>query len=264
MIILKDCLKYFHRGSVNEVLALNKMSLHIKEGEFVTVIGSNGAGKSSLLNCIGGSFLIDSGTLRICNHDMSKWPEHKRATHISRVFQDPMQGTCPSATIQQNLALALRRGKPRRLSKGVKDEYLSQFREVLSQLSLGLENRLGDRVGLLSGGQRQAITMLMATLLRPDVLLLDEHIAALDPKTANQILHITEQIVAQQNLTTLMITHNMKHAIHFGTRLIMLHQGKVLFDISGEDKKALTVEKLVGMFYQAQGEELASDSLLLS
>lgn len=264
MIILKDCVKYFHRGSVNEVLALNKMSLHIKEGEFVSVIGSNGAGKSSLLNCIGGSFLIDSGTLSICNQDMSKWPEHKRAAHISRVFQDPMQGTCPSATIQQNLALALRRGKPRRLSKGVKDEYQSQFKEVLAQLALGLEDRLGDRVGLLSGGQRQALTMLMATLLRPDVLLLDEHIAALDPKTANQILHITEQIVSQQSLTTLMITHNMKHAIHFGNRLIMLHQGKVLFDISGEDKKALTVEKLLVMFYQAQGEELASDSLLLS
>ena len=264
MIILKDCLKYFHRGSVNEVCALNKMSLHIKEGEFITVIGSNGAGKSSLLNCIGGSFLIDSGTLEICGQDMSKWPEHKRAKHISRVFQDPMQGTCPSATIKQNLALALRRGMSRRLSKGVKDEYLDLFRQVLSQLSLGLENRLGDRVGLLSGGQRQALTMIMATLRRPDLLLLDEHIAALDPKTAQQILGLTEKIVAEQNLTTLMITHNMKHAIHFGNRLIMLHQGKVLFDIEGEEKKELTVEKLLAMFYQTQGEELASDSLLLS
>lgn len=264
MITLEDCTKYFHRGSVNEVLALNKLSLSIRESEFVTVIGSNGAGKSSLLNCIAGTFFIDSGSIRINDREMSKSPEHKRAVFISRVFQDPMKGTCPSASIEQNLALALRRGLPRRLTKGVKEEYREEFRTTLSLLGLGLENRLGDRVGLLSGGQRQAITMLMATLRRPEVLLLDEHIAALDPKTAAQILTLTEKIVTEQKLTTLMITHNMKHAIHFGNRLIMLHQGKVLFDISGEDKKNLTVEKLLEKFYQNQGEELASDSLLLS
>jgi len=264
LITLDKCTKYFHRGSVNEVLALNEMSLHVDEGEFVSVIGSNGAGKSSLLNCIAGTFFIDSGSIQIDGKEMSKAPEYKRAAFISRVFQDPMKGTCPSASIEQNLALALRRGLPRRLCKGVKGEYREKFREVLSQLGLGLEERSGDRVGLLSGGQRQAITMLMATLRRPDVLLLDEHIAALDPKTAAQILQLTEKIVTEQKLTTLMITHNMKHAIHFGNRLIMLHQGKVLFDISGEDKKNLTVEKLLAKFYQNQGEELASDSLLLS
>ncbi len=264
MITLDKCTKYFHRGSVNEVLALNELSLHIDEGEFVSVIGSNGAGKSSLLNCIAGNFFIDSGSILINGKEMSKVPEYKRATFISRVFQDPMKGTCPSASIEQNLALALRRGLPRRLSKGVKAEYRTSFKTTLSQLGLGLEERLGDRVGLLSGGQRQAITMLMATLRRPDVLLLDEHIAALDPKTAAQILQLTEKIVTEQQLTTLMITHNMKHAIHFGNRLIMLHQGKVLFDIAGKDKKNLTVEKLLEKFYQNQGEELVSDSLLLS
>lgn len=263
MIILEDCSKYFHRGTASEVKALNGMNLHIKEGEFVTVIGSNGAGKSSVLNCIGGSFLIDSGKLTICGKDMSSWPEYKRAIHISRVFQDPMKGTCPSASIEQNMALALRRGLSRRLTKGVKSEYKELFETSLASLSLGLEDRLKDGVGLLSGGQRQAITMLMATLRRPDVLLLDEHIAALDPKTAHQIMSITKEIVAEQKLTTLMITHNMRHAIDYGNRLIMLHQGQVLFDISGEDKKQLTVDSLLQKFYRAQGEELSSDALLL-
>lgn len=264
MIKLEKCTKYFHRGTASEVCPLNELNLEIKEGDFVTVIGSNGAGKSSLLNSIGGSFLIDSGKLTIAGKDMSTWPEYKRAHHISRVFQDPMKGTCPSASIEQNMALALRRGMVRRLTKGVREEYCELFKTSLASLDLGLENRLQDRVGLLSGGQRQAITMLMATLRRPDVLLLDEHIAALDPKTAAQILNITEKIVSEQKLTTLMITHNMKHAIHFGNRLIMLHQGQVLFDISGKDKQELTVDKLLQKFYQNQGEELASDALLLS
>lgn len=264
MIKLDKCTKYFHRGTASEVCPLNELSLEIKEGDFVTVIGSNGAGKSSLLNSIGGSFLIDSGTLTIAGKEMSTWPEYKRANHISRVFQDPMKGTCPSASIEQNMALALRRGMTRRLTKGVREGYRELFKTSLASLDLGLENRLQDRVGLLSGGQRQAITMLMATLRRPDVLLLDEHIAALDPKTAAQILGITEKIVSEQKLTTLMITHNMKHAIHFGNRLIMLHQGEVLFDISGKDKQDLTVDKLLQKFYQNQGEELASDALLLS
>ncbi len=264
MIRLEGIVKYFHKGSVNEVFALNNISLRIDEGDFVTVIGSNGAGKSTLLNCIAGGFFPDEGTVSINGHDVTGWPEHKRARLISRVFQDPLLGTCPSATIEQNMALAALRGKRRGLAKGVKGRDRERFREELKQLGLGLDERLLDKVGLLSGGQRQALTMLMATMLRPDVLLLDEHIAALDPKTANQILLLTQEIVSQQKLTSLMITHNMKHAISFGNRLIMLHQGKILLDLKGEEKKNLTVKDLLAEFYKTQGEELAMDSLLLT
>ncbi len=264
MITLTDCSKYFHRGSVNEVFALNRINLQIGEGDFVTVIGSNGAGKSTLLNCIAGCFFPDSGRILINNHDVTRWPEYRRARFISRVFQDPLLGTCPSATIEQNLALALLRGKRRGLRRGVKARDRQLFRDRLAQLGLGLEERLLDRVGLLSGGQRQALTMLMATMVRPEVLLLDEHIAALDPKTANQILALTRDIVAEQGLTTLMITHNMHHAINFGNRLIMLHQGRIILDVRGEKKRSLTVEDLVRQFYEAQGEELAMDSMLLA
>ncbi len=264
MIRLQGIVKYFHKGSVNEVFALNNISLRIDEGDFVTVIGSNGAGKSTLLNCIAGGFFPDEGTVSISGHDVTGWPEHKRARLISRVFQDPLLGTCPSATIEQNMALAALRGKRRGLAKGVKSRDRERFREELKQLGLGLDERLLDKVGLLSGGQRQALTMLMATMLRPDVLLLDEHIAALDPKTANQILLLTQEIVNQQKLTSLMITHNMKHAISFGNRLIMLHQGKILLDLKGEEKKNLTVKDLLAEFYKTQGEELAMDSLLLT
>lgn len=264
MISLEKIVKYFHKGSVNEVFALNNISLDIEEGDFVTVIGSNGAGKSTLLNCIAGGFFPDSGKITINNQDVTGWPEHKRARLISRVFQDPLLGTCPSATIEQNMALAALRGKKRTLARGVKGRDRERFREELLQFGLGLEERLLDKVGLLSGGQRQALTMLMATMLRPDVLLLDEHIAALDPKIASQILQLTQDIVSQQKLTTLMITHNMKHAISFGNRLIMLHQGGILLDLKGEEKKNLTVKDLLVQFYKTQGEELAMDSLLLS
>ena len=264
MITLDDCQKYFHRGSVNEVLALDAIDLQIGEGDFITVIGSNGAGKSTLLNCIAGGFLPDRGRIVINDQDVTRWPEYRRAKYISRVFQDPLLGTCPSASIEQNLALAVRRGKRRGLGRGVKAQERELFRERLRHLGLGLEQRLLDRVGLLSGGQRQALTMLMATMIRPEVLLLDEHIAALDPKTANQILILTRDIVREQGLTTLMITHNMKHAIAFGNRLIMLHQGRIILDIRGPEKAALTVEDLVGRFYRSRGEELAMDSLLLS
>ncbi len=264
MITLENIIKYFHKGSVNEVFALNSISLQIQEGDFVSVIGSNGAGKSTLLNCIAGGFYPDSGKLTIAGNDVTRWPEHRRASLISRVFQNPLLGTCPSATIEQNMGLASLRGKTRGLSKGVKAKDRERFRAELQQLGLGLEDRLLDKVGLLSGGQRQALTMLMATMLKPEVLLLDEHIAALDPKTANQILNLTQDIVASQKLTTLMITHNMKHAISFGNRLIMLHQGKVLLDLQGEEKKNLTVKDLLEQFYRAQGEELAMDSLLLN
>lgn len=264
MIGLENIVKYFHKGSVNEVFALNDVNLQIEEGDFVTVIGSNGAGKSTLLNCIAGGFFPDSGSLTIAGQDVTSWPEHKRARLISRVFQDPLLGTCPSATIEQNMALAGLRGKRRGLAKGVKSSDRDRFREALQQFGLGLEDRLLDKVGLLSGGQRQALTMLMATMVRPEVLLLDEHIAALDPKIASQILNLTREIVKKQQLTTLMITHNMKHAIGFGNRLIMLHQGRVLLDIKGQEKKSLTVKDLLEQFYQAQGEELAMDSLLLN
>lgn len=264
MICFDKIDKSFHRGSVNEVHALNDIDLTVEAGEFVTVIGSNGAGKSTLLNCIAGSFFADSGTLSIANKDVTRWAEYKRAQLISRVFQDPLLGTCPSATIEQNMALAVRRGKRRGLGQGVRAKDRLHFKESLSQLGLGLEKRLLDKVGLLSGGQRQALTMLMATLVRPEVLLLDEHIAALDPKTANQILQLTGDIVREQNLTTLMITHNMKHAIHFGNRLIMLHQGQIILDVKGEEKKNLTVDTLLEQFYKSQGEELALDSMLLA
>lgn len=264
MIRLENIEKYFHRGSVNEVFALNNVNLQIDEGDFITVIGSNGAGKSTLLNCIAGGFFPDTGKIIIADYDVTGWPEHKRARLISRVFQDPLLGTCPSATLEQNMALAGLRGKRRGLGRGVKNCDRQHFRTALEQLGLGLESRLLDKVGLLSGGQRQALTMLMATMLKPEVLLLDEHIAALDPKTANQILNLTKQIVKSQGLTTLMITHNMKHAISFGNRLIMLHQGKILLDLHGEEKQGLTVKDLLEHFYKAQGEELANDSLLLS
>ncbi len=264
MIILEKIVKYFHKGSVNEVFALDNISLRVDEGDFITVIGSNGAGKSTLLNGIAGGFFLDSGRIAIASHDVTGWPEYKRARLISRVFQDPLLGTCPSATLEQNMALAGLRGRRRGLSRGVKARDRERFRVELKQLGLGLEDRLLDRVGLLSGGQRQALTMLMATMIKPQVLLLDEHIAALDPKTASQILALTREIVHSQNLTTLMITHNMKHAIAFGNRLIMLHQGRILLDLRGDEKKNLTVKDLLEQFYSAQGEELAMDSLLLN
>ena len=263
MIRLEHIVKYFHKGSVNEVFALNDISLRLAEGDFVTVIGSNGAGKSTLLNCIAGSFFPDSGRIFIGAGDVTRWPEYRRAALISRVFQNPLLGTCPSATIEQNMALAALRGQKRGLGRGVKGSDRERFRTELRQLGLGLEDRLLDKVGLLSGGQRQALTMLMATMVKPEVLLLDEHIAALDPKTAGHILSLTEEIVASRRLTTMMITHNMKHAISFGNRLLMLHQGRVLLDLCGSDKKTLTVKDLLEQFYLAQGEELAMDSLLL-
>ena len=264
MIILKNCNKYFHKGSVNEVFALNSVNLDIAEGDFISIIGSNGAGKSTLLNSIAGVFMLDSGSIMIGDRDVTSWPEYKRAKFLSRVFQDPLLGTCPSATIEQNIALAKKRGQWRGFSRGVKVKDRPEFQEKLKILGLGLENRLQDKVGLLSGGQRQALTMLMATMIRPEVLLLDEHVAALDPKTARQILTLTEEIVGHQELTTLMITHNMKHAIQFGNRLIMLHQGRVISDVAGEEKKNLTVGDLLQKFYASSEEELVTDAMLLA
>lgn len=263
MLILVDVVKFFYRGTINEVLALNTVSLEIKQGDFVTVIGSNGAGKSTLLGCIAGSQYPDSGRILLNEKNITTVPEYARAKFIGRVFQDPLMGTCASLSIEQNLALAMQRGKRRGLSKGVKKADQELFRERLSGIGLGLEKRLHDRVGLLSGGQRQALTMLMSSMVRPELLLLDEHTAALDPKTANQILDLTRDIVETRKLTTLMVTHNMQQALAFGNRLVMLHHGEVILDVDGKEKQDLTVENLLERFYTVRGEALASDKMLL-
>jgi len=263
MIDISDLVKTFHRGSVNEVLALSGINLQVKKGDFITLIGSNGAGKSTLLNCLAGSYSIDSGHIRIDEQDVSRWPEHRRAAMISRVFQDPLLGTCAPLSIEQNLALANRRGQKHGLGTGVRRTDRELFRQQLGLLGLGLEERLRDPVGLLSGGQRQALTLLMATLIRPQVLLLDEHTAALDPKTAQQVLALTVKLIAEQHLTALMVTHNMRQALQLGNRLIMLHAGRVILDVAGAEKAALDVDDLLEKFYSLRGEEFASDRMLL-
>lgn len=256
--------KTFNAGTINEKVALNGLDLKLKKGDFVTVIGGNGAGKSTMLNAIAGVWKPDSGKVIIGGKDVTSNPEHKRAAHLGRVFQDPMMGTAADMEIQENLALAQRRGKSRGLKWGITKEEKKIYAEQLAPLGLGLETRLTSKVGLLSGGQRQAVTLLMATLQRPELLLLDEHTAALDPKTAAKILEITDKIVSENNLTTLMVTHNMKDAIAHGNRLIMLNNGRIILDISGEEKKNLTVEMLLEQFAKASGQEFASDRALLS
>lgn len=263
MISLAGITKYFHRGSINEVLALEDVSLDVRAGDFITIIGSNGAGKSTLLNCLAGSHPVDEGTISIDDEDVTSWPEHRRAGNISRVFQNPLLGTCASLTIEQNLALAARRGKPHGLGIGVKKADRELFQQKLRHLGLELEDRLKDRVGLLSGGQRQALTMLMATMVRPKVLLLDEHTAALDPKTAHQILYLTTMVVSEERLTTLMVTHNMKQALKLGNRLVMMHRSRIILDVEGEEKAKLKVEDLIERFYTARGEEFSQDRMLL-
>lgn len=263
MIEISDLVKTFHRGSINEVLALSGINLKVKKGDFITVIGSNGAGKSTLLNCLAGSTAIDSGHIRVDDESVTHWPEYKRATLISRVFQDPLLGTCSSLSIEQNLALANRRGSVHGLGKGVKRSDRKLFCKQLSQLGLNLEKRLKDQVGLLSGGQRQALTLLMATLIKPKILLLDEHTAALDPKTAQQVLELTQQLIKDQQLTALMVTHNMRQALQLGNRLIMLHGGRVILDLAGPEKEKMTVEMLLEQFYRVRGEEFVSDRMLL-
>ena len=264
MLDVKNISKTFNAGTVNEKTALNGLSLHLNEGDFVTVIGGNGAGKSTLLNAVAGVWPVDEGTITIGGVDVTHMAEHKRAKYIGRVFQDPMMGTAATMQIEENLALALRRGRPRTLRIGITREEREQYKEMLKILDLGLEDRLTSKVGLLSGGQRQALTLLMATLQKPKLLLLDEHTAALDPKTAAKVLDATERIVSKDHLTTLMITHNMKDAIVHGNRLIMMYEGRVALDISGEDKKKLTVEDLLAKFGQATGSDEADDKLLLS
>ena len=253
MLKIDHIVKVFNAGTVNEKTALNGLTLHLDEGDFCTVIGGNGAGKSTMLNAVAGVFQVDQGSIVIDGIDVTKLPEHKRAKYIGRVFQDPMTGTAATMQIEENLALAKRRGKKRSLRPGITKAEREEYKELLKILDLGLEDRLTSKVGLLSGGQRQALTLLMASLVKPKLLLLDEHTAALDPKTAAKVLEATEKIVNRDHLTTLMITHNMKDAIAHGNRLIMMKDGQVILNISGEEKKKLTVEDLLEKFNTASG-----------
>ena len=264
MLELKNICKTFNPGTINAKSALNDLSLTLADGDFVTVIGGNGAGKSTMLNAIAGVFPVDSGSILIDGQDVTKLPEHKRAALLGRVFQDPMMGTAPTMMIEENLALAARRGQRRGLKWGNTPLERADYKELLRTLDLGLEDRLTSKVGLLSGGQRQALTLLMASLKQPKLLLLDEHTAALDPKTAAKVLALSDQIVQENRLTTLMITHNMKDAIAHGNRLIMMDAGRVVVDISGEEKKKLTVPDLLALFSSASGSTEANDKLLLS
>ena len=263
MLQLKNIHKTFNLGTINEKAALNGVNLVLNEGDFVTVIGGNGAGKSTTLNAIAGVWPIDEGSILIDGIDVTGLPEYKRAQYLGRVFQDPMTGTTATMQIDENLALAARRGKRRGLGWGITQEEKKQYKELLKMLDLGLEDRMTSKVGLLSGGQRQALTLLMATLQKPRLLLLDEHTAALDPKTAAKVLELTDKIVSENNLTTIMITHNMKDAIAHGNRLIMMHEGKIILDIGPEEKKKLTVEDLLQKFEDVSGEQFASDKALL-
>ena len=263
MLDVQAIYKTFNAGTVNEKTALNGVSLHLNEGDFVTVIGGNGAGKSTLLNAVAGVWPVDAGAITIDGVDVTHLAEHKRAKYIGRVFQDPMMGTAATMQIEENLALAKRRGKRRTLRPGITKAERDEYRDLLRLLDLGLEDRLTSKVGLLSAGQRQALTLLMASLVKPKLLLLDEHTAALDPKTAAKVLDATEKIVQRDHLTTLMITHNMRDAIAHGNRLIMMYEGNIALDISGEDKKKLTVEDLLAKFGQATGSTEADDKLLL-
>ena len=263
MLELKNIYKTFNAGTVNEKQALKGIDLTLEDGDFVTVIGGNGAGKSTMLNAIAGVWPVDEGQIIIDGKDVTKLPEHKRAAFLGRVFQDPMNGTAATMGIEENLALALRRGQSRTLRVGIKASEREVYKRLLSTLGLGLEDRLTSKVGLLSGGQRQALTLLMATLKKPKLLLLDEHTAALDPKTAAKVLETTEMIVNRDHLTTLMITHNMKDAITHGNRLIMMMEGKIILDIRGEEKKKLTVEDLLHKFEEVSGEEFTNDKAIL-
>lgn len=264
MLEIIDIYKTFNKGTVNEKVALNGVSLKLNDGDFCTVIGGNGAGKSTMLNAVAGVWPVDSGAIVIDGENVSALPEHKRAPYLGRVFQDPRMGTVADMEIIENLAIAARRGDRRGLSWGVKKSEREAYREMLARFDLGLEDRMSTKVGLLSGGQRQAITLLMATIKKPKVLLLDEHTAALDPKTAVKVLELSDEIIEENHLTALMVTHNMKDAITHGNRLIMMSDGKIILDISGEDKKALTVDGLLKKFEEASGSKLENDRMLLA
>ena len=264
MLEVKEIWKVFNAGTVNEKQALRGVSLTLNDGDFCTVIGGNGAGKSTLLNAVAGTWPVDGGTISIGGVNVTHLPDYKRAPYIGRVFQDPMLGTAPTMQILENLALAARRGQRRGLRWGVTKAEKEQYQEMLKNLDLGLEDRLTSKVGLLSGGQRQALTLLMASLKKPKLLLLDEHTAALDPKTAAKVLELSDRIVAENKLTTMMVTHNMKDAIQHGNRLIMMYDGKIVIDVSGEEKKKLTVPQLLELFSKVSGSDEADDKLLLS
>jgi len=261
MLELVNVYKSFNAGTANAKIVLKGINLTVNDGDFITVIGGNGAGKSTLLNLICGVYPVDEGQIILDGKDITRLPEHKRAKYLGRVFQDPMMGTAPNMEIQENLALAYRRGKSRSLMPGIVRTEKEVYREALARLGLGLENRMNAKVGLLSGGQRQSLTLLMATLKRPELLLLDEHTAALDPKTAAKVLALTEEITAEDKLTTIMITHNMRDAIRYGNRLIMMNAGRIIYDVSGEEKQKLTVEDLLKKFSENDGT--VSDRMLL-
>ena len=262
-LIVIDVEKTFNPGTITENYVLKGVNFVLEEGDYVTVIGGNGAGKSTLLNSIAGVFPVDEGQIFIGDKEVTHLPEHRRAVHLGRVFQDPMVGTAADMTIAENLSLAMHRGEKHGLKKAITDKEKAFFKEKLAQLDLGLESRLDDVIGLLSGGQRQAVTLLMATIKKPDLLLLDEHTAALDPKTAEKVLQLTDNIVNENRITTIMITHNMRDAINHGNRLIMMNDGKVVFDVKGEEKKNLTVELLLEKFTHSYSDSVLSDRLIL-
>ncbi|QEK10934.1 ATP-binding cassette domain-containing protein [Crassaminicella thermophila] len=264
MLRIQNLSKTFHKHTINEKTVFNNFSIHVEEGDFITIIGSNGAGKSTLLNIISGSIQADDGVIFLKNKEISKEPEFKRTRVIGRVFQDPSMGTSPSMTILENLSMAMNKGKRFNLTMGVSKKDIPYFIDILSQLSLGLENQLNTKVGLLSGGQRQALSLIMATISNPHILLLDEHTAALDPKTSERIIDLTQKIIANRSMTTLMVTHNLNQAINLGNRLIMIHGGKIVLDIKGEEKKSLNIEKLLACFEKIQTNDLISDRLLFS
>lgn len=264
MLRVEHISKTFNPGTINEKKALDKLSLHLSPGEFVTVIGGNGAGKSTMLNAIAGTWPVDEGRISVDGVDVTALPDFRRAPYIGRVFQDPMLGTAPDMWLEENLALALRRGKPRGLRWGISRQERELYRAKLASLGLGLEERMTTKVGLLSGGQRQAVTLLMASLRKPKLLLLDEHTAALDPATAAKVLELSDQIVTENNLTALMITHNMRDAITHGNRLIMMNQGHIILDIAGEEKRHLTKQDLLDRFAALSGTQEETDAVLLS
>ncbi len=263
-LIIENVQKVFNRGTINEKVALDHLNLELLPGDFITIIGGNGAGKSTMLNAIAGVWPVDEGRIVIDGNDITGLSEHKRATYLGRVFQDPMTGTAATMDIEENMALALRRGQKRTLRWGVTRQDRELFREKLQTLGLGLEDRMASKVGLLSGGQRQAITLLMASMKQPKLLLLDEHTAALDPKTAAKVLEISDQIINENHLTAMMVTHNMKDAIAHGNRLIMMHEGHVIYDVRGEEKKNLHVKDLLAKFEEISGAEFANDRMMLS
>lgn len=264
MLEIKNLHKTFNKGTINEKVALAGVDLQLNPGDFVTIIGGNGAGKSTTLNAIAGVWPVDQGNIIVDGVDITNLPEHKRASYLGRVFQDPMTGTAATMSIEENMAIAARRGKKRGLGWGITKKEREEFKEQLKELDLGLDERMSSKVGLLSGGQRQAITLLMAAIQEPKLLLLDEHTAALDPKTAAKVLAISEKLIAEHHLTAMMVTHNMKDAIAHGNRLIMMHEGKIIYDVSGEEKKNLKVANLLKKFEEVSGGEFANDRMMLA